>query len=197
MGIINFPVTGMIWYGFSMKTLANRGRHDGRQGVTAKAAFLGILILGLISGPLVLAKDLALSPALVGNWDGKAQIIVSWCQQQNLPIHLKVLPDGSVTGKVGDATLSKGQLKKNRGRLGRWLKVKTDYIIVGDLKGPIVSAESIQRSGVKIPFNLKGGTMVGGVHTTGSKFGGKKSMKLSAASMALLRQPKEKQGETK
>ncbi len=66
---------------------------------------------------------------MVGHWEGSARIIVSWCQQQNLQVAVDIAADGSVAGKVGDATLTKGRLKRNRGRLGRKLNLKTYYII--------------------------------------------------------------------
>lgn len=120
-------------------------------------------------------------PGIVGHWQGSGKIIVTWCQQTNLPLALEIKGDGTVTGKVGDATLTKGRFRRNRGWLGRRLHIKTDYIITGSLEGPIVATEGIVRSGVKMPVNYSAGKLVGGMHTTGSKFGGKKSMILSAS----------------
>jgi hypothetical protein len=95
--------------------------------------------------------------------------------------------DGRVTGKVGDAILVKGRLEENRGWLGRKLNLATDHIIKGELSGPIVAAESVTRGRVSIPLDLVGGTLVGGVHTSGAKFGGKEKMILSASSLTLKR----------
>ena len=127
------------------------------------------------------AGNRGVMPDIVGHWQGGGRIIVTWCQQTNLPLALEIKGDGTVTGKVGDATLTKGRFRRNRGWLGRKLNIKTDYIITGSLEGPIVAAEGIVRSGVKIPVNNSAGKLVGGIHTTGSKFGGKKRMILSAS----------------
>ena len=127
------------------------------------------------------------APETVGQWKGTARIIVNWSQQTNLCVTLNIRDDATVTGKIGDALLINGRLKKNRGWVGENLKVKTDYIIVGDLNGAIVSAEGIKRPRVKIPLNLAGQTLSGGLHTSGSKFGGKDQMILSAAGLTLNR----------
>jgi len=126
------------------------------------------------------AGNRGVMPDIVGHWQGGGKIIVTWCQQTNLPLALEIKGDGTVTGKVGDATLTKGRFRRNRGWLGRKLHIKTDYIITGSLEGPIVAADGIVRSGVKMPVNYSTGKLVGGIHTTGSKFGGRKRMILSA-----------------
>jgi hypothetical protein len=122
---------------------------------------------------------------MVGHWEGDARIVVSWCHQTNLHVALDIRTDGSVTGKVGDATLLKGRFERNRGWLGRKLNLATDYIIKGELNGPIVAAEGITRKSVSIPLNFSGGVLAGGAHTSGSKFGGKEKMILSAMSLRL------------
>ncbi len=122
----------------------------------------------------------AASPDMVGEWEGTAQIIVDWCQQDELIVRLRIGPDNKVSGKIGDATLKNAQLKANRGRLGRFLRIKTDFIIVGQLEGPIVAAEKISRASIKIPLNFDDQQFIGGFHTSGKKLGGKKSGKLSA-----------------
>lgn len=124
---------------------------------------------------------------MVGQWDGNARIIVVWCQQTNLAISLNIKSDGSVTGRVGDAVLSKGRLLPNRGWLGRKLNLATDQIITGTLNGPIVAADGVTRESVKIPLNFNGTNFIGGLHTSGSLFGGSKRMVLSAAGLVLRR----------
>jgi hypothetical protein len=127
------------------------------------------------------------TPAMVGHWEGTAHIIVSWCQQTNLPVKLDIHADGSVTGTVGDAKLTDGHFLRNRGWWFRKLNLATDYIIRGGLDGPIVAAEGITLSSVAIPLNFKDGMFEGGVNTSGTDFGGKKSMCLAAAKLKLVR----------
>jgi hypothetical protein len=133
-----------------------------------------------------------IAPAQVGHWEGNARIIVIWCQHTNLPVKLDIQADGGVTGTVGDARLAAGRFLKNRGWLGRKLNIETDYIITGNLDGPIVAAEGITRARVMMPFNFDGGLIKGGVATSGTWFGGKAGMVLTAQSLKLahIEQPR-------
>jgi hypothetical protein len=125
-------------------------------------------------------REPVVDSSMIVRWQGNGHIIVNWCRQTNLPVSIEIKADGAVSGKIGDAILTNGRLRRNRGWLGRGLHLKTDYIIVGRLEGSIVSSERITRSGVKIPLNYVGQTFIGGLHTSGCKFGGKKRMILSA-----------------
>lgn len=81
------------------------------------------------------AAESVATPAMVGHWEGNARIIVIWCHQTNLSVKVDIHADGSVTGMVGDAKLTKGRLLRNRGWLFRKLNWATDYIITGGLDG--------------------------------------------------------------
>ena len=149
-------------------------------------AALGVPLLAALPVSRLCASE-RVPTQVVGHWEASARIIVIWCKQKSLPIAVNIQADGHVTGTVGDATLTSGRFKQNRGWFGRKLNLKTDYIITGHLTGPIVAAEGITRSSVSMPLNFKSGTMAGGLHTSGSKFGGKKRMILSASSLTLTR----------
>jgi hypothetical protein len=145
---------------------------------------VAICVLQLTRGSAP-AAGTVVTPAMVGTWQGDARIVVAWCRQPTLPIAVEIAADGTVTGKVGDATLAHGRLAANRGALGRKLNLATDYIITGELTGPIVAAENITRKSVSIPLDFTGTTFTGGLHTSGSKFGGKAKMILSAGFLTL------------
>jgi hypothetical protein len=119
---------------------------------------------------------------LAGRWTGNATIIVNWVKQKQLPVMLDIAADGSVTGAVGDAKLVNGRLIRNHG-LG------SPFRVHGDLEGELIDAEDVTRKAVDIPFRLTPQqTIAGGVHSSGSEIGGKKSMKLSASDMVLRRE---------
>ncbi|MGD0614280.1 MAG: hypothetical protein ABSA69_02425 [Verrucomicrobiota bacterium] len=149
--------------------------------ITRLIATLAIALTALSSW----ATDGVVTPAMVGHWEGSARIIVSWCHQTNLPVKVDIHADGSVTGTLGDAKLTKGRFQQNRGWLGRKLNLATDYIITGNLNGPIVAAEDIKRERVMMPLNFTGGFFKGGVNTSGTLFGGKDKMPFSAMSLTL------------
>jgi hypothetical protein len=147
-----------------------------------------LMLSGIFSGASELSVTAeAFAPGTVGQWKGNARIVVVWTKQTNLCVTLDIRDDGAVAGKIGDALLTNGRLKKNRGMLGRKLKVKTEYIIVGDLQGALIAAEGITRPHIKMPLNLSNRTLTGGIHTCGSRFGGKDHMILSAAGLTLTR----------
>lgn len=118
---------------------------------------------------------------LAGEWSGNAAIIVAWVKQKSLPLRLNIAADGTVTGSVGDAALRDAKFISNA--LG-----STRFRVHGRLEGNLVDAEEIRRDAVDILFNVADdGSLVGGLHSSGSKFGGSKSMKLSATKMVLKR----------
>ena len=118
-----------------------------------------------------------------------------------LPVLLDIQPDGTVTGKVGDAMLQDAVLgktlplglvfsvpEKSRGDLpgssGR------PFEVTAKLDGPLIAAEQVRRDGVIIVFKqAQDQTLRGGLTSTGWDFGGKDSMKLTARDMILERQP--------
>lgn len=118
-------------------------------------------------------------PDMVGDWQGEAKIIVAWVEQEMLPVALTIHEDGTVEGHVGDATLVSGSIRSN--------SVGSEYIIVADLDGAIVSTEDVHRDGVKIPMDFDGERFAGGVASTGTKAGGKETMILTASDLVLHR----------
>ena len=150
-------------------------------------------ITGLVAAFTVLAAwnlfsaESIVTPAMVGHWEGNAQIIVSWCQQTNLTVAVDIHADGSVTGKIGDATLIGGHFVSHR----TWPWRHT--IITGKLDGAIVVAEGIARSSVTIICDYSDGSFKGQVDTNGSfsvfssEKARKEKMALTAVGLKLTR----------
>ena len=119
---------------------------------------------------------------LAGTWKGDAKIVVDWVQNTQLAITLNIDADGNVTGRVGDAELIEARVHL------RTIDMNRDFRVHGQLEGELIAAESVQRGEIDILFDHPNAdTLVGGLHTSGSKIGGKDSMKVSAAKMALKR----------
>ena len=126
---------------------------------------------------------------MVGNWSGDGQIVVNWTDQPSIHVTLVIQADGSVSGRVGDAYLTGARITTNRGPIGRFLHIKTDYIVSGKLEAPLIAAEHIQRDAVKMPLNWDGTAFTGSLHSSGSMFGGADSMVFTAFHLRLVRQP--------
>ena len=73
-----------------------------------------------------------------------------------------------------------------RTRLMRWLG-NGDYLISGSLQGPIIASEGVTRDGVTLMLSGRNSQLTGGMHTTGSKSGGKQRMVLSVVEITLNR----------
>lgn len=147
---------------------------------------VAIVLMSMLAGEAS-SQTKATRDSMTGVWCGSAQIVVSWTARQNLGVRLVIPPSGEITGQVGDATLVAGHLDPNRGIVGQMLDMKTDYIIVGKLEGPIIASEKITRGEVKMPLNWTGSEFQGGVSTDGWKFGGKDHMVLAASHLVLRR----------
>ena len=122
---------------------------------------------------------------LTGTWEGRSRIIVSWCEQDSLSFALSVSEDGTVEGRVGDATAAAGRVARNN-----WFLVllgNPDFIIEAELDGPIIRAENISRESIKLLVDIDNDRLVGGFHTSGSKFGGSESMIMTGVDIELLR----------
>jgi len=177
-----------------------RSRVPSRGGLRAAALLLGAAGLGggwfgdeavppggraAVDSPQA-PGDLA---TLAGIWSGSARVGVSWCRQTLVPLSLAIAPDGSVTGRVGDATLVGGRLSSNRGPLLRKLGWFSDWQVSADLAGDLVAAEGLRREVARIPFDVVDGHLRGSVTTDGTVFGGKDRMTFSAAFDDLSRTP--------
>ena len=148
---------------------------------------------GLITALIILttwhsySAESIVTPAMVGHWEGNARIIVSWCHQKNLPVAVDIHADGSVTGKIGDATLVGGHFLSHRS----WPWRHT--MVTGKLDGAIVAAESITRSYVTMICDFSNGSFKGQIDTNGSLcvFSSEKTMKekmaLTAIGLKLIR----------
>jgi hypothetical protein len=153
-----------------------------------KSRIFGLIaaLTALATGNLFSAESVV-TPDMAGHWEGNARIIVSWCKQTNLFVAIDIQTNGTVAGKIGDATLVDGQFQSNRGWLGRKLNLWSDYIIKGKLDGSIVAAENIARDQVFIPINFKDGVLAGGVMTSGANglFAGTEERKAKMAFTAM------------
>ncbi len=121
---------------------------------------------------------------LIGHWQGSGKIIVTWCQQDTLPVDMTITPDGKVLGTIGDAQCE-GIIKTNA-RLLRWLG-NPHYVIECQLSGALVAQEGIQRQSIKLLVDYQDGQLVGDFHSSGSKWGGKEKMMLSGSHLVLTR----------
>jgi len=153
-----------------------------------KSPIAGLIIAFIaLTGWNLCSAGNVVTPAMAGHWEGNARIIVSWCHQTNLPVAVDIHADGSVTGKIGDATLVAGHFLSHRS----WPWRHT--MVTGKLDGAIVAAEDITRSDVTMICDFSNGSFNGQIDTNGSLcvFSSEKTMKekmaLTAVGLKLIR----------
>jgi len=120
---------------------------------------------------------------MIGEWQGDGKIIVTWCKQDRLAIHLFIRADGRISGAVGDALITDGLVRKNNWFLD-WLG-NPEYVIEAKLDGWIIAEENVRRESIVILVDVDGHELIGGFHTNGDKTGGKESMMMSGTGLHL------------
>lgn len=154
---------------------------------TSHIARWSVVLAALLAALNLCAAESIVTPAMVGHWEGSARIIVSWCHQTNLTVTVDIHADGSVTGKIGDATLVGGHFLPHRS----WPWRHT--MVTGELDGAIVAAEGITRQYVTMMCDFSNGSFKGQLDTSGSLcvFSSEKTrkekMSFSARSLKLVR----------
>ena len=149
------------------------------------------LLLAAAAGTAACRKAPVAPPgAMVGHWEGQAEVAVNWCKAQQLPVTLTIAQDGAVTGKVGDATLKDGHIYPNPGQARAGVTLKTNYVVEAGLEGPLVAAEGIARDEICIPVEVDNdGKLAGAFLTSGKEYGGKDTRVFSAGLRPLTKVP--------
>jgi len=144
------------------------------------------MIWFFITAPLRAQTDSFPATKLAGHWSGKGAIIVSWCAQDSLPIHIAIHNDATVSGNIGDATIVRGTLRVNSWLLR--LLGNSTYVIETELRDALIANEHIRRRHFTLFLDLTNDGLRGGFHSSGSKGGGKNAMKLSGSGLLLVKQ---------
>lgn len=156
-------------------------RPHGVSSLIAAVAFCAMCAL-----PASVAAMGAFPPEkMIGEWQGAGRIVVTWCTQDYLPIHIFVRADGRVSGAIGNALIDEGRVRKNNWFLD-WLG-NPEYVIEADLDGFLIEAEGIRRKSIELTLDLQEHELVGGFQSSGDKTGGKESMAMSGTSVRLSR----------
>jgi hypothetical protein len=157
----------------------------------SRKTLVTLLIVGL-AATLVGCKKTPVAPpaSMVGQWEGKADIAVNWCSAKQLGVSLAINQNGSVVGKVGDATLKEAYIYPNPGRPPKGLMIQTKYVIEAGLEGPLVAAEGIQRPDICIPVEVtRDGRLAGAFMTSGSETGEISERMFSGGLIPLTKTP--------
>ncbi len=130
------------------------------------------------------------TPELVGNassvqghWVGRGDIIVTWCNQDQLDFDIIIDSGGHVKGKIGDARIVHGRLYRRSSLMKA--SGNESYVIRANLEGFLVREEKIARDSITLMFDLVNDTMEGEMNTSGSKCGTRDRMYMKVANIIL------------
>jgi hypothetical protein len=157
----------------------------------SRKALVSVLVVGLVP-TLVACKKAPVAPpaAMVGHWEGRAEVAVNWCNAKELPVALTIAQNGTVAGKVGDAVLKGGQIYPNPGKPPAGFTLQTKYVIEAELEGPLVASEGIKRDTICMPVEVNSeGKLAGAMLTSGKEYGGKDEKIFSAGLEPLTKSP--------
>ncbi|MFQ6609979.1 MAG: hypothetical protein ACE5D7_04170 [Fidelibacterota bacterium] len=124
---------------------------------------------------------------VIGRWDGQGQVIVSWCEKDSLNFSISIHSDGSVTGTIGDAQLKNGKIRRNSLILS--MLKNPEYLVEGNLSGPLVSDEGTYRNSAHYLLLdvISRNRLTGGFHSSGAHIGGKNPMVFTVFGIARTR----------
>lgn len=112
---------------------------------------------------------------LAGTWQDTVSLYLPIAKEKspsphaedNPVIKITIYEDGTVQGHVGPAMFHDCIVKKNRSWLGRFLNIRTDYIIThGTLQGLLTPQDQDTTKQFTLPFNLRDGQLVGSIMWT-------------------------------
>lgn len=94
------------------------------------------------------------SELVVGHFIGQGHIVANWTSRADLPIDLRISPEGAVSGTIGDAEIAEGRITRNR-----WpstMFVHSDYTITASLRGPLLREDGVVRKEFRLHVNPDG-----------------------------------------
>jgi hypothetical protein len=160
--------------------------------LSAAAALLLALVFVVSSRAVVTARaggkpGVIPPPELVGRWQGQGRIVNKWTSGQSLPMNLAILPDGTVAGQIGLATVAGGSFEEYS------KKKKPPYVLTVNLDGPLLG-DGLMRRSFRLSLRPEGERLTGFGASDGSKmFPGatresmRRSMRLQVTSVSLTK----------
>lgn len=145
-------------------------------GIQVKTIIIFLVIMLIIIAVSVTYNRNILSnwnppDSLVGKWEGQSEVSASFKKGQSpseypedwINIEIIIGADRSVTGTIENAELVNCTVRQNRTWFERLIRIKTDYIISGNLTNGIVREDTKAKREISIPFNLSDGELKGSI----------------------------------
>ena len=113
----------------------------------AVAVFILLCANEMLGMPPLMTPAFHPPPELVGTWEAKLG---------SMDAAFAINPDASVSGRIGDATLIGGRMIYNRSWFGRFMRWRTDYLIMSKLSRVVRPSDRVAGDRFTAPLTLRG-----------------------------------------
>jgi len=118
----------------------------------ALAVFLLLCANEMFGQPPLMTPTLHPDSGLLGAWSG----IPAGPANSSIAVEFIIHPDGSVTGKVGDATVNTGRITYGRSWFGRLLHMNSPYRMTGQLSSVVRVSGQVWGERFTLPIERRG-----------------------------------------
>ncbi len=125
------------------------------------AAFILLCANEIFGQPPLMTRTGRPPATMVGSWHANLTTVSRQALPDEIPVVFTIGPDGSVSGAVGNAALTNGQLAANRSWFGRLMNWRTDYVIRGTLSRVVESYGGTAGDRFSAPLNPRGSDLDG------------------------------------
>ena len=122
----------------------------------ALAVFLLLCANEMFGQPPLMTPTLHPDNGLLGAWYSVPAHVLAGPAGNSVSVEFIIHPDGSVTGTVGDATLTAGRITCGRSWFGRLLHMNSPYRMTGQLSSVVRVSGQVWGDRFTAPFELRG-----------------------------------------
>ena len=134
--------------------------HVSRSVVIALVAVLAVFVLlcanEMFGQPPLMTPTLHPDSGLLGAWHGIPTHVLADAVNNSISVEFIIHPDGSLTGTVGDATVTAGRITYGRSWFGRLLNMNSLYRITGQLSRVVQVSKEVWGDRFIMPLGTRG-----------------------------------------
>jgi hypothetical protein len=126
--------------------------------VAALVVFLLLCANEMFGQPPLMTPTLHPDSGLLGAWYGRGTYVPA---DNSIAVEFIIHPDGSVTGTVGDATVTAGRITYGRSWFGRLLNINSPYRMTGQLSSVVRVSKEVWGDRFSLPLGIRGEVLDG------------------------------------
>ena len=126
--------------------------------VAALVVFLLLCANEMFGQPPLMTPTLHPDSGLLGAWYGRGTYVPA---DNSIAVEFIIHPDGTVTGTVGDATVTASRITYGRSWFGRLLHINSPYRMTGRLSSVVRVSQEVWGDRFTMPLETRGETLDG------------------------------------